>query len=526
MIAEQLFPSKLITQDPTHGFPLFGPNRILGVSIAILQRFSKDIAEIVDKPTRIQLARRLGRDLGATQASTLSSIHSFSDAREQMRAGSALRTLTGFAHEHLDEVEVRDDGSLVRFTGRWTDAYESTIFIETMKEADNRPARRPVCLSLAAMLSGYASAVFGEPIAVKETTCQAMGAPFCIFEGRPASAWPLQEESLKPSSQRSSRPKNVIPLKTPLKTPELPTTAPARSPAYLAALKRVDKVAPTDATVLISGESGCGKEVVARRIHTLSRRSAEPFLAINCAALPPDLLESELFGHMRGAFTGAERNKKGLLVQAGSGTIFLDEIGDMPLSIQGKLLRAIQQREVRPVGGLEDIPVKARILAATNRPLEEMAAEGRFRQDLYYRLAVFPVHLPPLRERHEDILPIADTILKRLSPEHPGFAPATQKIFMENRWPGNVRELENWVEHGLILAEEAPIEPEHLPHLPKKPVPPKTEDLASDLPTLEELTQRYTNRILKHTKGNRKEAAQILGIGTATLWRHIKKQET
>lgn len=521
MFADTLASSKLITQDSPHGFPFFGPSRILGLSLGTLKRLSLDIAEVLDKPTRIKLAHRLGHELGTTQASTLSGLNSYADAAEHMRAGSALRTLTGFAHEHLDEIAMDDQGGLLYFKGRWTDAFESTIYIETILEGGGQVAQNPACLSLTAVLSGYASFVYGEEIVVKETACQAMGAAFCQFEGRPAARWPGHETL--DTTLSHTREGNVIRL-NPKPKPEKSEAnqpAPSKAPAYLELLKRVEKVAPTDATVLISGESGSGKEVVARRIHALSKRNEEPFLAINCAALPPELLESELFGHVRGAFTGAERNKKGLLVQAGSGTIFLDEIGDMPLSIQVKLLRALQEREVRPVGGLEDIPIKARILAATNRPLEEMVAEGLFRRDLYYRLAVFPVTLPPLRERREDIIPIAQTLLARQNPNHPGFTPQALDTLLAHNWPGNVRELENWVEHGLILAGENPISPNHLP-TSEMEIPQK-DALDNDLPTLSELTQRYIERILEHTHGNKKEAAQILGIGTATLWRHLKK---
>jgi transcriptional regulator with PAS, ATPase and Fis domain len=290
-------------------------------------------------------------------------------------------------------------------------------------------------------------------------------------------------------------------------------------------LIRAEKVAATHSTVLIQGESGTGKEVIARFIHRHSASSGKSFMAINCAALPPNLLESELFGHVKGAFTGASSEKKGLFVEAGEGTLFLDEVGEIPLEMQAKLLRALQEREVRQVGGLKDYPVHARIIAATNRDLQEMVKEGRFREDLYYRLAVFPLFVAPLRERREDILLLARNFLARIQPDSAGFSPKAVRQMEAYAWPGNVRELENWVEYAVVVAGREKILPEHFP----MPTTASSRDTLSafvaDFPTMEELEQRYTKLVLEHTAGNRTEAARLLGIGASTLWRHLKEKK-
>ena len=284
------------------------------------------------------------------------------------------------------------------------------------------------------------------------------------------------------------------------------------------------QVAPTKMTVLIQGESGTGKEVLARLIHDYSDNKNEPFLALNCAALTPNLLESELFGYVKGAFTGAEKNKRGLFVEAGKGTLFLDEVGELPMELQGKLLRVLQQREVRPVGGVKHIPVAARIIAATNRDLTEMINAKSFRKDLYYRLSVFPLLIPPLRDRRQDILLLARHFLSRIDQHHPGFSPQAIRCMEAYEWPGNVRELENWIEYAVVLSGGKLILPEHFPSLSNNNVDNASlSTLALDFPTCDEMQQRYVSLVLKHTANNKSEASRILGIGSSTLWRYLKR---
>jgi len=294
-----------------------------------------------------------------------------------------------------------------------------------------------------------------------------------------------------------------------------------KSMANLIAL--AEKIARTDSTVLIQGESGTGKELIARFIHEHSPRRHSPFLAINCAALPANLLESELFGYVKGAFTGADGNKKGLLLEAGSGTFFLDEVSELPVGLQAKLLRALQEKEIRPVGGVRNMPIAARVIAAANRDLKQMIAKGDFREDLYYRLAVFPLTIDPLRSRKEDILMLARHFLTRLKPSHPGFAPEVVRCLESYPWPGNVRELENTIEYASVIAPDEKITPAHLPPAITQSARDPLLPLASERPSLKELEQRYVSLILEHTGGNKAEASRILGIGTTTLWRYLKK---
>jgi DNA-binding NtrC family response regulator len=292
----------------------------------------------------------------------------------------------------------------------------------------------------------------------------------------------------------------------------------------------IGRVSTSDAPVLIQGETGVGKEVTARRIHETSRFKGGPFVAINCAAVPPTLLESELFGHVRGAFTDAKAERVGLFVKANGGTIFLDEIGDMPLEIQPKLLRALQERTVRPVGGNTEIPFDARIIAASNRELEEEVEEKRFRQDLYYRINVVRVVVPSLRERDGDVLELAHHFLAQQAGRSgkPALRISAEvaKKLMDYRWPGNVRELENCVARGVAFArfEELTVEdlPEKIRSYDSGRFVVSANDEMEVLP-LVELERRYVRRVLTLFNGNKSRTAQALGIDRRTLYRKAEK---
>jgi transcriptional regulator with PAS, ATPase and Fis domain len=287
-------------------------------------------------------------------------------------------------------------------------------------------------------------------------------------------------------------------------------------------------VAPTDSTVLISGESGTGKELVAKAIHNLSPRADKPFLAINMAALPEDLLESELFGYVKGAFTGALKDKEGLLKAAEGGTVLLDEISEASPRIQVKILRALQEKEIMPVGSTKIDHINVRILAATNTNLEELVEKGRFREDLYYRLNVVNIHLPPLRERKDDIPLLVNYFVKKYSKIHglppKKFRKETIEAMMKYDWPGNIRELENVVERALILSESDEIKPEDLPQKVRTSVP-ITKVTAMKGMTLEELERQYIYQVLAETAGNKAKAAKILGIDPSTLYRKLHRYE-
>ena len=292
-----------------------------------------------------------------------------------------------------------------------------------------------------------------------------------------------------------------------------------RSKAMRVVFDQIQAVAETETTVLLLGESGSGKELVARAIHAHSLRRDGPFVALNCAAIPDALLESELFGHERGAFTGADRKRRGLFVEAQGGTLFLDEIAEMPLALQVKLLRAIQDRSVRPVGGNEETRVDLRILSATNQDLPAFVRQNRFREDLYYRLAVIPIRVPSLRERTEDILPLAEHFRERavasLGRSVEGFDEEAAKWLLHHRWPGNVRELENMVERAVALARGPVITRNQL----TTEFTPGERSEAGVRPTLAEVESDYIRRVLEETRGNKRDAAKILGISVRTLQR-------
>jgi DNA-binding NtrC family response regulator len=303
-----------------------------------------------------------------------------------------------------------------------------------------------------------------------------------------------------------------------------------KSPAMREIFSLIRRIAHSRSSVLITGESGTGKEVVARTIHFHGDRSEKPFVPINCTAIPEGLLESELFGHVRGAFTGAHASKRGLFEKAEGGTLFLDEIGDMGLGLQGKLLRVLQDREIRPVGSTQSVRVDVRILSATNKNLDAEIEAGRFREDLFYRLNVIPLHIPPLRERPDDIPALVEAFLRRHAEGRSRFlSPEAMQRLLAHPWRGNARELENVVERALALSEAETLGPDDVP-LPGAASAPKPapEDFlraaAARGMTLHELDELYTEQVLAHTGGNKVQAAKILGIDRKTLYRRAERE--
>jgi DNA-binding NtrC family response regulator len=326
----------------------------------------------------------------------------------------------------------------------------------------------------------------------------------------------VENKQLKQDFRRRDRPEVSRPI--------------GKSRRFLDVLKLAEQVAPSSSTVLIQGESGTGKEVLARYIHNLSPRRDAPFLSINCGALPESLLESELFGHVKGSFTGAVRDKQGLFAAARGGTFFMDEVGEMPPSLQIKLLRVLQEREVIPVGATEAIPVDVRIVAATNRDLEEEVRRGNFRSDLFYRLNVIALELPPLRDRKEDLILLIEHFLQDVATER-GTGPkalsaeALDGVLVYD-WPGNVRELQNALEHAVVMSKSSLIEPAALPErITRQRKEPLVSERIHPNPALDTIERAYIMWVLQAEGGNKTRAAEVLGIDPSTLYRKLSRYE-
>jgi DNA-binding NtrC family response regulator len=298
------------------------------------------------------------------------------------------------------------------------------------------------------------------------------------------------------------------------------------SPRMLEVYELVQKVAPTDSTVLITGETGTGKELIAKAIHFNSLRKNKPFLTVDCSSLVETLFESELFGHVKGSFTGAIATKHGSFELANGGSFFFDEIGNISLNIQAKILRAIQEREIKRVGATETIKVDVRVIAATNTNLRQAVEDGTFREDLFYRISVIPIHLPPLRERKEDIIPLANRFLDKYNQRRfkalKGFSPKVKEIFLNYTWHGNVRELENVVERAVVIEDADEITVASLPpHI--RGTENQSEPADQEIKSLGQLEKEHIIRTLKATDGNRSKTARLLGIDRKTLYDKIKR---
>ncbi len=376
-------------------------------------------------------------------------------------------------------------------------------------------------------------AIMVTAFASTETAVEAMRLGACDYLSKPFDVDELKMKVREKLESRTLRQENVL-LKRALGARHEFSNIIGRSEPILAVFKLIQTIARTNSTVLITGESGTGKELVARAIHFNSLRRDRPFVALNCAALPDTLLESELFGHMRGAFTGADSNKKGLIELAEHGTIFLDEIGEMSPSVQVKVLRVLQDRRFRRVGGLEEIEADIRIIAATNQDLSRMVSEGKFREDLFYRINVIPVHLPPLREREEDIPLLAEHFLskycKQMDKAITSISGEAMELLTAYTWPGNIRELENVIEHAVALEQARAILPASLPEAIRSDAR-RTAQAPVALPDhgfdLEEhvhgIEREYLSQALHKAGGIQVKAAELLGMSFRSFRYYAKK---
>ena len=422
----------------------------------------------------------------------------------------------------------------------WLDSYEAEQHLLHQGQSED-----PVCWTLTGFASGYLTHCYGREVYAIEHKCRGKGDAACHVVARYREDWGSAldphiayygmdcldaalervRDELRSVEQRLRKGRRELAREA--KSIQVGGMVAQSSPLQRV-LELATRVAKVDSTVLITGESGVGKERIARLIHDESSRAGGPFVAINCGAVPESLLESELFGHAKGAFTGATQDRPGLFEAATGGTLFLDEIGEVPAAMQVKLLRALQEREVRRVGENKNRKVDARVLAATNRDLMAEVHGARFRQDLYYRLRVVEIRVPPLRERRDDILPLARTFLSesaaRMGRKLTGLTPAAANQLVRYGWPGNVRELENAIEHAVVLAQGSRIDVEDLPEEIGSAAP-GVVYTPGEVRPLADVERDYILAVLNATEGNKARAAEQLGIGTATLYRKLKEYE-
>src|SRR5688572_6384030 len=490
MDLEHLNLASLLDFRPDQGIIRLHEQRVVILSAAAMGLLKKELIDTLGQETTRRLMLRFGYADGYHDAVSLRDRSKWTTPLEGLRAGAVLHRLEGIVRAEITKVE--HDATSGRFEEEvfWHDSYAAEQHVHHYGKSDV-----PVCWSLAGYASGYVSACLGQEIYFRETECLAQGAKKCSVVGKDAASWGDDLESLRLDFQSADlghevervreavhkrlqelerRERHVAKRERELNLLRERVARHAAAKHFIAGsaamqevLELAGRVAPLDTTVLVYGESGTGKEFIVRLIHDQSPRATGPFVSINCAALTETLLESELFGHVRGAFTGAVRDKAGLFEVAGNGTLFLDEIGEVAPTVQAKLLRALQEREIRRVGAERNIKVNARVVAATNRDLRAAVDAGTFREDLYFRLGAFVITVPPLRERREDIPPLVHGFLiraaSRMKKEVQAVSADPMSALMNYRSPGNVRELKHAVERAVILANTGRIRLRDLP---------------------------------------------------------------
>ncbi len=543
---EPLHLAELLDFRPDKGIIRLHEQRVVILSAAAMGLMRKELIDTLGHEPARRVLLRFGFADGYHDAVNLRARSHWTTPLDGLRSGAMLHTLEGIVRADVRRAEYHEESGRFEEEVTWHDSYEAEQHVHHYGTS-----AAPVCWSLVGYSSGFASACLGKEIYFRETTCAGQGHRHCSATGRDVNGWGAEIESIRADFQAADlgheverlrdavgkrvkeldrrerllerRERELNLLRERVNRHAAAKRFVAGSRAMQDVLELAARVAPLDTTVLVYGESGTGKEFIVRLIHDQSPRASAPFVSINCAALTETLLESELFGHVRGAFTGAVRDKAGLFEVAGTGTIFLDEIGEVAPTVQAKLLRALQEREIRRVGAERNIKVNARVVAATNRDLRAAVDAGTFREDLYFRLGAFIITVPPLRDRREDIPPLVHNFLVRaagrMKKDVRAVSADAMSALMNYRWPGNVRELEHAVERATILANGATIRLRDLPpELTQKPHP-RAGDDTLDLQAQERIS---IERALKRFNGNRKRAAEALNISTVTLWRRMK----
>ncbi|MDQ2645779.1 MAG: sigma 54-interacting transcriptional regulator [Myxococcota bacterium] len=539
MKAADLDLRELLQFEPLGGVLRFAGERALLLDALALGLLRRELVELLGVGGARGVLTRFGYAHGWRTAETLKGAFPWDDASEWQGAGARLHSLQGLV---MAETTRRNQASgqepFVETT--WHDSYEAEQHLLHLGRAEE-----PVCWTLTGFASGYLSFCHGREVLCVEQRCVGKGDAVCSLAGRLRERWigksaahlhDYDKESLDESLRQVTTELKRVERRLRSRKKELSLEAPeldasglvAQSGAMRRVLELARRVAKVDSTVLVTGESGVGKERVARLIHDESARPDGPFLALNCGAVPESLLESELFGHARGAFTGAAQDRAGIFEAANGGTLLLDEIGEVPHSMQVKLLRALQEHEVRRLGETKARKLDVRVLAATNRDLPTEVRAGRFRQDLYYRLRVVELRVPPLRERREDVLALARAFLssaaERMRRKVTGMTPAAANQLLRYAWPGNVRELENAIERAVVLCRGSRIDVDDLPEevghaLPSTYAP-------GDVRPLADVERDYILAVVRSNQGNKAAAAAQLEIGIATLYRKLRKYES
>jgi len=541
--------AELLDFRPDQGIIRLHEQRVVILSAAAMGLMRKELVDTLGLEAARRVLLRFGFADGYHDAVNLRARSTWDTPVDGLRDGAILHRLEGIVRADVRRVDYDEETGRFDEEVDWYDSYEAEQHLHHYGTS-----AAAVCWSLVGYSSGFASACLGREIYFREVACATQGGGHCSALGRDVDGWGAEAEAIRRDFQAASLGQEVERLRDVVgkRLKELERRermlerrerelnvlrdrvnrhAAARhfvagSEAMQHVLELAARVAPLDTTVLVRGESGTGKEFVVRLIHDQSPRAAAPFVSINCAALTETLLESELFGHVRGAFTGAVRDKAGLFEVAGGGTIFLDEIGEVAPTVQAKLLRALQEREIRRVGAERTVKVHARVVAATNRDLRKAVDDGGFREDLYFRLGAFIISVPPLRERREDIPPLAHGFLvraaSRMKKDVKAISADAMSALMAYRWPGNVRELEHAIERAVILANATSIRVRDLPPEVTEKARPRPGDETLDL---QEQERASIERALQQFGGNRRKAAEALNISTVTLWRKMKRYE-
>lgn len=538
MRVEDLNHQELLELDPAGGVILFAGQRALLLDAVAMGLHRKYLVENFGLTAARAVLTQFGFAHGWRTAAAMKKEIKWASEDEWRRAGPHIYTLEG-----LFRAQPGSEDTLTKKGAMLLASYEAEQHLLHFGRSDSA-----VCWTICGLLSGYVSQTAGKEIYVLEDRCLGQGHAACHILGRTREEWGEEhaeelvffdegrlKESLDVSLSRVTETLREAESKlrthrqalvSVVRNVEEPLGIVARSGKMQAVVDLARRVAKVDATVLITGESGVGKERIARLVHDESTRAVGPFIAVNCGAITETLLESELFGHARGAFTGAVSDRPGLFEAASRGTLLLDEIGEVSAGMQVKLLRVLQEREIRRVGENKSRPIDARVIAATNRDLAHGVAETTFRQDLYYRLKVVELHVPPLRERRDDILPLARLLLAhsamRMDRKISGLAPSAADQLLRHEWPGNVRELENAMERAVALARGSRVDLEDLPEEIRQAFP-KPVVNGEKVHLLSEVERDYILAVLELNNGNQTRTAKQLGIGAATLYRKLKK---